>query len=175
MPQAIPELREKLLTSARKRMLHNPPLPFTMRELSRDCGAALGTAYNYFSSREELMGTVILGDWQIALKAMYSSVDKAPTILDAMLDIFQALKHFSDLYLPTFQAYAKQSNPTQMLKDNHAKLIAQLQDPICAALTRFDRLFDGNLPRVLAEALLFALREENGLEILWPVLVKILS
>ncbi len=175
MPQAIPELREKLLAAARKRMLHNPPIPFTMRELSKDCGAALGTAYNYFSSREELMATVMLADWHLSVKAMNSAVDKSDNILDAVHGIYDAIHGFYTLYEPTFKSYTKQTNPTQMLKDNHRKVVDQVQIPMDRAVTRFDCKFDEHLPMILSEALIYASHEELGLDLVWPIIVKIFS
>ncbi len=175
MPQAIPELREKILALARKRMLHNPPIPFTMREISRSCGAAIGTAYNYFSSKEELMATVMLADWEIALKAMNTAATKSETVLDAISDIYKALQHFCELYGPTFRCHAQQVSPVGILQEHHDKLVAQIAEPVRTALVRFDRLFDEKAPEALTELLLYASYRDKNLETLWPLIVKLLS
>ena len=63
MPKIIPELREALIHAAKERILTSDSHDITIREIASDCNTAVGTVYNYFSSKDELLAAVMLEDW----------------------------------------------------------------------------------------------------------------
>ena len=173
MPQALPDIREKLLHAARIHMCSDPPETFTMRSIAKECGAALGTAYNYFSSKEQLMASVMLADWQICCKDMEQASADADNALAALEDIFLALRRFAMIYEPTWQQYESQPNAISQIHRHHGQLMEQIETPIRETLNRFGCMEDVNLPMILSELLLSFCRREDGFSLLMPTLKKI--
>ena len=64
MPKIIPEIREQFIAAARQRILYSQQHDLTIREISEDCRTGLGTVYNYFPSKDELIAEVLFEDWQ---------------------------------------------------------------------------------------------------------------
>ena len=58
MPKIIPELRDKLLLAARKRLVQDESHDFSTRQLAADCGIAAGTVFNYFPTKESLLACI---------------------------------------------------------------------------------------------------------------------
>ena len=55
MPKVIPEVREKLLTTVRNRLLKDGPDAVSLRSIAKECGIAVGTVYNYFPNKDMLI------------------------------------------------------------------------------------------------------------------------
>ena len=63
MPKIIPELKSSLIQAARKSLLESEMHDISVREIARECGTAVGTVYNYFSSKEALIAEAMMSDW----------------------------------------------------------------------------------------------------------------
>ena len=59
MPKIIENVREQLLAEAKKQVFEHGYADTTIRSVARACGLGVGTVYNYFSSKEMLIGKVI--------------------------------------------------------------------------------------------------------------------
>ena len=61
-----------LILSNAKELLYNEGFKkFSMRNLSRKCGIALGTIYNYYSTKEELI-IEMMTDWLLGNALLYT-------------------------------------------------------------------------------------------------------
>lgn len=70
MPKIIENVREQLLTEARRQVSERGYSETTIRSVSRSCGLAVGTVYNYFKSKDMLIATFVLEDWMKCLEKM---------------------------------------------------------------------------------------------------------
>ena len=172
MPKIIPELREKLLFAARKRLLEDEAHDFSTRQLAADCGVAAGTVYNYFPTKEALMAAVMLEDWQISLTRMEKAAERAESISKGFSELETLLRAFSKPYLPVWRTY----NHPAPLPEYHTVLIRQLSRILDLLLQRTDKRCTETERTVLAELLLAAsLRAEGTVERLIPVIEKIIA
>ena len=73
MPKKIENVREMLLLEARRQAKENGYGSVTVRSVAKECGIGTGTVYNYFSSKDMLIATFILQDWENSLSTMRSS------------------------------------------------------------------------------------------------------
>ncbi len=63
MPKIIENLREQLLTEAKRQIAERGYQSMTVRSVAQGCGVAVGTVYNYFKSKDMLIASFILQDW----------------------------------------------------------------------------------------------------------------
>ena len=70
MPKIIENLREKLLFEARRQIEEHGYAETTIRSIAKACGVGTGTVYNYFSSKDMLIASFMVEDWQNCLGQM---------------------------------------------------------------------------------------------------------
>ncbi|MBQ5987644.1 MAG: TetR/AcrR family transcriptional regulator, partial [Clostridia bacterium] len=73
MPKIIENCREKLLDEARRQINECGYGALTIRGVASACGVGVGTVYNYFSSKDALVATFMLEDWQAATADMHKA------------------------------------------------------------------------------------------------------
>ncbi|MBR6322701.1 MAG: helix-turn-helix transcriptional regulator [Lachnospiraceae bacterium] len=172
MPKIIPELREKILSCARKHIVEDENHDFSTRLLASECGVAAGTIFNYFSTKEELLASVILEDWTACLKEMTEEAERAKSTEEGLLMIEGKLRAFSRPFLAVWQGY---SRPVPIRK-YHARLVKQLSEPIEIVLQKTQKSCSETELQVISEMLLSCSQREEGLIArLIPVMEKILQ
>ena len=93
MSKILENVREQLLKTARKQIAEWGYANTTIRSVAGQCGVGVGTVYNYFSSKDMLIATFMLEDWQECL----ARVAEAPTDAEGLLShMYAALREFAD-------------------------------------------------------------------------------
>ena len=64
MPKIIENIRENLMAEARKQVMELGYSAMTIRSVAKACGVGVGTVYNYFPSKDMLVASFMLTDWQ---------------------------------------------------------------------------------------------------------------
>ena len=98
MPKIIKDLENKLMEEARRQVEQCGYGAMTIRSVAKACGVGVGTVYNYFSSKDELLATYMLRDWKeciTAINAVSASSDQPQPVLRCMYDQLSryALRH----------------------------------------------------------------------------------
>ena len=70
MPKIIKNLESKLIEEAKRQIAEAGYGAVTIRSIATACGVGVGTVYNYFSSKEELLATYLLTDWNSCVTAI---------------------------------------------------------------------------------------------------------
>lgn len=60
------------MTEAQKQLSEQGYKKTTIRSVAQECGIAVGTVYNYFKSKDMLIASLILEDWNDCIKAISS-------------------------------------------------------------------------------------------------------
>lgn len=63
MPKIIKNLESRLTEEARKQIAESGYSAVTIRSVATACGVGVGTVYNYFPSKEALVASYLLSDW----------------------------------------------------------------------------------------------------------------
>ena len=63
MPKIIPNIRSRILQSARRQLAEGGYPSLSLRGVAKDCGIALGTTYHYFQNKQDLAIEVLREDW----------------------------------------------------------------------------------------------------------------
>ena len=172
MPKIIPELREALINAARSRILNNESHDLTIREVARDCETAVGTVYNYFSSKDELLAAVMLEDWFKVIGRIDSAVGESESFDEGVRGIDAALRGFVEMYRPTWKSYA---GGYGVISEYHPRLIVQIESAVKRLAVRHSRAFTEDEITVVAEMLLvISQRTPAELEKALPIIRKII-
>ena len=112
MPKIIENLRDKLISEAKDQIAINGFEGVTIRSIAKGCGIGLGTFYNYFKSKDMLIVTFLLEDWNerfnklakkhqnendpmVVVHALYEEVSDFIKIYNAIFTAPSAIKTFS--------------------------------------------------------------------------------
>ena len=151
MPKIIENCREKLLDEARRQINECGYGALTMRGVASACGVGVGTVYNYFPSKDSLIATFMLEDWQAATADMHKAFGSgSPSeILSAEYD---GLVAFGKQHRALFSDPAAIAAFSVLPRAWHKRLREQLAIPLERALSgRGNAAF---LSRFLVESLL---------------------
>ena len=97
----IIENPEQLILSKAKEILYNEGFKkFSMRNLSEKCGIALGTIYNYYSTKEELIIQIMTDYWKENLYILEDILNSNDTLYIKLNEIFNKL----NIFIKTFRA-----------------------------------------------------------------------
>lgn len=72
MPKIIRDLESRLIEEARKQIEASGYSAMTVRSVANACGVGVGTVYNYFPSKDALLATYMLQDWECCMTAIHA-------------------------------------------------------------------------------------------------------
>ncbi len=98
MPKIISDIRNKILTSAKVQLKEKGYAGLSLRGVAEDCAIAVGTTYNYFNSKEELVNAIITSDWEEAMKDLDQADPETEDLEEAFRNIYQAIYNFYENY-----------------------------------------------------------------------------
>ena len=161
MPKIIEGLREKILASARKRLLSGSISDFSLRGVASDCSIAVGTVYNYYKDKESLMAAVMVGDWISGLEDTRRRLLGAESFEDGLLCILDGVRGFSALYENIWQSYPTGSGFGSGLAARHKMLLSQIKEEISLLAARSGKDLSEDSLTLLAEFVIAASRHPD--------------
>ena len=84
MPKIIKNLESKLIAEAQKQILAQGYGAVTIRSVANACGVGVGTVYNYFSSKDEIVISFIAAAWTECMNTI-NAVAKYATTYEAVI------------------------------------------------------------------------------------------
>jgi len=130
MPKIIENLPERLAEEARRQIGESGFAAMTIRSVAKGCGVGVGTVYNYYSSKEELVATFMLCDWKKCVDAIQSCADHAQEPETVLRAIYEKLQLFMEQYDPIFRDASAAASYTGSTSAYHGILRNQLASPI---------------------------------------------
>lgn len=172
MPKIIPELREALIHAAKERILTSDSHDITIREIASDCNTAVGTVYNYFSSKDELLAAVMLEDWLNVIGQVNAAAAVSASFDDGVRAIDASLRGFVETYRPIWRSY---TGGYGIIGEHHARLVGQIEDAVKSLAIRHKRSFTADEITVVSEMLIIiSQRTTAELERALPIIRKII-
>lgn len=138
MPKVIEHLREKILESAKTRVLRDGYRVLTIRDIADDCEIATGTVYNYFPSKDAMIAAVQLDDWKVALQRMREGIAKAETLSQGLFIVRDEIVAFSDIYRGMWESHTVDMGRNGEFAQRHRMIARQLTEVIRPLV---DRMF----------------------------------
>lgn len=84
MPKIIEALQEKILDTALRLFTTESYDTVDMRRIAKDTGIAIGTLYNYFSSKQDLLLAVVENSWQESFHRLESGMVQMEQATDSI-------------------------------------------------------------------------------------------
>ncbi len=162
MPKIIENLRDQLLSEAKRQIDERGYGNTTVRSVANGCGVAVGTVYNYFKSKDMLIASFILNDWMVCL----ASISEHPkTDRRAYLEyIYTSLCDFADKHMSLFSDKDAAKVFQLSFSVRHKQLRAQLAEQIAPIAD------DGFLAEYVAEAMLCWTMAGKSFSDIYPLL-----
>ena len=89
MPKIIDNLKDRLIEEAQRQIEDLGYGAVTIRSIAKGCGVGVGTVYNYFPSKEVLIATHLLADWNICI----DRIQEVATASDTPKPILRSIYH----------------------------------------------------------------------------------
>ena len=148
MPKIIKNLETKLIEEAKKQIEEAGYGAMTIRSVAKACGVGVGTVYNYFPSKDALIATYLLEDWNSCILSIRAVSTYSETAEPVLRCIYDQLKAFSSRHTSIFLDETAAAAFTGSFSQYHGLLRSQLAAPV----RRFCR--DDFTAEFIAEAML---------------------
>lgn len=97
--------KEKILDTSRRMIAEKGVSAINMRTVASECGVAVGSLYNYFSSKSELMSAAVETVWKDIFQ-VGSRLENCEDILEYVTILLQGVKNSRDCYPQFFSMHA---------------------------------------------------------------------
>lgn len=138
MPKQLDNLELKIVNAGRKLLFSEGYSAFSMRKVAKDCDIAVGTIYNYFSNKDELIASIAASDWYSVEKEIEERIDENAGFSENILVIYKAIKSFRKTYSASFMSYASQVNSKNAIESYHPFLRSSISKYIDKVLSDCD-------------------------------------
>lgn len=132
MPKIIENVRNLLLDTAKKQIEERGYANTTIRSVAGECGLAVGTVYNYFKSKDMLIATFVVEDWNFYLSDIRGAQISDPR--KAIHKIYDTLINFSKKHRSLFSDPEAAKVYSAVFSERHKTLRSQISEiiaPIC--------------------------------------------
>ena len=130
MPKIIKNLENRLLEEAKHQVEESGYSAMTIRSVAKACGVGVGTVYNYFSSKDDLLATFMLEDWNqciTAINAVSTYSDHPAAVIRC---IYDQLNAYAQRHKAVFQDESAAASFAGAFSRYHVLLRAQLASPV---------------------------------------------
>lgn len=130
MPKIIKNLERKLLEEARRQIEASGYSAVTIRSVAAACGVGVGTVYNYYASKDELLAAYMLEDWNACVTAITAVGNYSEDPRPVALCIYDQLTAYARRNRAVFLDEAAASAFAGSSGRYHALLRSQLAAPL---------------------------------------------
>ena len=126
MPKIIENIRARLLEETRRQIEENGYKETTVRSVAAALSIGLGTLYNYFESKDMLVASFMLEDWNKAMVEMRERLGLSISSHEKLKFIFEGLRDFSESHKKLFTDESAQKVFAHTMHERHPLLISQI-------------------------------------------------
>ena len=130
MPKIIENLESRLIEEAKKQIEETGYGSMTIRSIAKACGVGVGTVYNYFPSKENLIASYLLEDWKQCMAAIRAVSQSSDSPRPVVLCIYDQLVSFARRHQAIFQDAAAAASFAGSFGRYHSLLRTQLSEPL---------------------------------------------
>ena len=130
MPKIIENLPQRLLEEARRQIEESGYGSLTIRTVAKNCGVGVGTVYNYYRSKDELVAAFMLEDWMACMNAVRTCGETAETAEPVLRAMYEGLTAFIGRHQAIFRDEDAAVAFSGSIGRYHAMLRGQLSEPL---------------------------------------------
>ena len=127
MPKIIENLENKLILEAIKQIQEQGYGAVTIRSVANACNVGVGTVYNYFQSKNDLLAAYMLQDWNRCMDAV-NTVDS--DVKEVLLCMYTQIRSFVARYEDIFRDPEAKEGYSYSYSRYHKILRGQMAEPI---------------------------------------------
>lgn len=173
MPKIIENIRERLLAEAKKQVSEQGYSAMTIRSVATACGVGVGTVYNYFPSKDMLVASFMLEDWEYCIQCISDGITAAEDIKAALYCVYEELLKYKEKYSNLFSDVNAEASYATSSMQRHGLLRAQLAEPIKMLTRKQDKVNSEFLAEFVAENMLTLTMAEVDFELITSVLLQL--
>jgi AcrR family transcriptional regulator len=161
IPKIIENIRGDIMRCAEIILKTDGYNAMSIRRIARECKTAVGTIYNYFESKDDLVANIILKDWLNAVSRMTEMVNSSKNYADGAVGIYLEIQKFESVYKNVWKQYSETVGSHGIILDHHMQLRAQISKllDLLAKSTGCERLCESS--PIIAEAIIAATLQQD--------------
>ena len=130
MPKIIENLKDRLIAEAEKQIQLSGYHAVNIRSVAKACGVGVGTVYNYFPSKEALIATHLLEEWNECVDTITCTAETATEAKPVLQCIYRQLVGFADRHQTIFRDESAAASFAGSFSQYHGLLRSQLASPL---------------------------------------------
>ena len=130
MPKIIENLESRLMEEAKRQIEESGYGAVTIRSVAKGCGVGVGTVYNYFPSKDDLVASFMLADWKECLAAITETGARSTDAMSVLRCIYDQLCIFIRQHHSIIRDQAAAAGFAGSFGKYHALLRGQLAAPL---------------------------------------------
>lgn len=130
MPKIIENVRDMLIEETKRQIEENGYEGVTIRSIAKGCSLGLGTFYNYFKSKDMLIATFLLEDWNERITRLIEKSREESSPMDVVKNIHTELCGFMEKHKVIFTSAEAIKSFNNTVSAYHKILRNQIAEPI---------------------------------------------
>lgn len=126
IPKIIENIRGDILRCAEIILKTDGYNAMSIRRIAHECRTAVGTIYNYFDGKDDLVANIILKDWLDTVGGMTGLVESSKSYADGAVGIYLAIRKFECIYKNVWKQYSETVGSHGVVLDHHMMLRTQV-------------------------------------------------
>ena len=94
MPKYLGNVKEKIINTTRIMLEANGYDKLNIRDIAANCNIGIGTFYNYFKSKNEILSEIIRKEWEKTLKSIDNNLDNQGYTINKLMFIYSEINEF---------------------------------------------------------------------------------
>lgn len=130
MPKIIENLESRLIEEAGRQIAEGGYSVMTIRSVAKGCGVGVGTVYNYFPSKDALLASWLLRDWQGCIVEIQQTSTASAAPEPVVRCVFDQLRQFDLRHQNIFRDASAAEVFAGAFRRYHSLLRQQLAKPL---------------------------------------------
>ena len=175
MPKIIENARGMLIGEAKRQIEELGYESVTIRSIAKGCSLGLGTFYNYFKSKDMLIATFLLEDWQDRISRVTEKSREEQDPMAVVKSIYDELTAFIEKNKSIFTSPDAIKSFNNSVSAYHKVLRNQLAEPIRLVCFKSEYENYDFLSQFIAESVLTWTTAKKNFDELEPIFIKLLK
>ncbi|ATD56194.1 helix-turn-helix domain-containing protein [Clostridium chauvoei] len=102
MPKIIKNVRALILSKGKNLLIEKSYSEFNIRELAKLCDVSVGTIYNQFDTKEKLISSIFIDDWNKSLSKIENLNSTSLSLEKKLFSVYKEMNIFISTYISIF-------------------------------------------------------------------------
>ena len=168
-------IQESAVSAARKLINENGIDGVTIRGVASMCSIAVGTMYNYFPSKEYLIGCVVLEDWKLTYSEMDKHSEEGKSVLESIGLIYEDMRSFSGAHTYLYSFHNWDTSGKYTHSSRHEELLREIGIVVDKALSSHNLNPGEDIALFICESIINSAVKGYSFKDIEPAFKKLLS